>query len=165
MIRRSAVIGLILAVAVTESAVAAESGSVRDCGSAIGNPYVAQVTCYDDPGNTATGSDATEGIIAGPSEWIGCTAAVYEVAEDGSLGEFIGFFPVQDTGYGHSIPAAAGYKSEIIQGKTPGTVETGITLDFRQPSRKKCIDFMKRTFTGSGTTGSQVWVQIVRGEG
>ncbi len=145
---------------------AAESGSVRNCGvENIGNPYLAQATAYCEPGHlTATGSDKQEGIIAGPPEWIGRIAAVYFVDSDGSIGEFMGYFSIEDTGYGHSLPVE-GYHSSILKNKVPGTVETGLTLDFRQKSEKACHDFMVSTYTGSGTTGSQVWVQILSGEG
>lgn len=151
----------------TASIYAAESGSTRNCGAEnVGNPYLAQVTGYCEPGRkTATGSDKQEGIIAGPPEWIGCIAAVYLCNEDGSIGEFLDYYPIDDTGYGHSIDGAAGYQSEILKNKIPGTVETGITLDFRQRSERACKDFMLLTFTGEGSTGSQVWVQILKGDG
>lgn len=145
---------------------AAESGSVRNCGvEVVGNPYLAQVTGYCEPGRkTATGSSKQEGIIAGPPEWIGSIAAVY-LDDNGSIGEFLGYFPIEDTGYGHSIAGASNYHSEILKNKIPGTVETGITLDFREKSEAACVDFMRLTYTGEGTTGSQVWVQILKGDG
>lgn len=151
----------------TASIYAAESGSVRNCGAEnVGNPYLAQVTGYCEPGRkTATGSDKQEGILAGPPEWIGCIAAVYLCNEDGSIGDFLNYYPIEDTGYGHYIPGAQGYKSEILKNKVPGTVETGITLDFRQKSERACKDFMLLTFTGEGSTESQVWVQILKGDG
>lgn len=40
------------------------------------------------------------GIVAGRKEWIGYTAELNAVNEDGSVGEFIGFFEFQDTGAG-----------------------------------------------------------------
>lgn len=151
----------------TASIYAAESGSTRNCGAEnVGNPYLAQVTAYCEPGRlTATGSNKQEGIMAGPPEWIGCIAAVYLCNENGSIGEFLDYYPIDDTGYGHSIDGATGYQSEILKNKIPGTVETGITLDFRQKSEGACKDFMRLTFTGEGSTGSQVWVQILRGDG
>lgn len=146
---------------------AAENGSVRNCNADnVGNPYLAQVTAYCEPGRlTATGSNKQEGIMAGPPEWIGCIAAVYLCNEDGSIGEFLDYYPIDDTGYGHSIAGAQNFESEILKNKVPGTVETGITLDFRQKSERACKDFMLLTFTGEGSTGSQVWVQILRGDG
>lgn len=146
---------------------AAENGSVRNCNADnVGNPYLAQVTAYCEPGRlTATGSDAQEGIVAAPPEWIGKVAAVYLVTPDGKIGEFLGYFPIKDTGYGHSIAGASGYNSEILKNEIPGTVETGITLDFRQKSDRECRDFMRLTFTGEGSTGSQVWAQIIEGNG
>jgi hypothetical protein len=158
---------IISTLSATSAIYAAESGSVRNCGAEnVGNPYLAQATAYCEPGRkTATGSDSQEGIVAGPPEWIGCTAAVYLCNEDGSIGDFLNYYPIEDTGYGHDIPGAQGYKSEILKNKVPGTVETGITLDFRQRSERACKDFMLLTFTGEGTTGSQVWVQIIKGDG
>lgn len=164
--KKAAVLALILTAVMSVNVNAAESGDVRNCGSTVGNPYVAQVTCYVEPGRkTATGSGEEEGIIAGPAEWLNRTAAVYLVAEDGSVGEFIGYYPIKDTGYGHSIPGAAGYRSDVLKNTPPGTVETGITLDFRERTYSACVEFMKYTFTGKGTTGSQVWVQIIDGQG
>ena len=158
---------LLFTLSATASINAAESGSVRNCGvETVGNPYLAQVTGYCEPGRkTAPGSDKQEGILAGPPEWIGCIAAVYLCNEDGSIGEFLDYYPIDDTGYGHSIDGAAGYQSEILKNKIPGTVETGITLDFRQKSDRECRDFMRLTFTGEGSTGSQVWAQIIEGNG
>lgn len=157
---------LICSLTASHCVCAAESGSVRNCGvETVGNSYLAQATAYCEPGRqTATGSSKQEGIIAGPPEWIGSIAAVY-LDDNGTIGEFLGYYPILDTGYGHSIAAAKGYKSEILKNKIPGTVETGITLDFREKSIDKCRDFMRLTYTGEGSTGSQVWVQIVKGEG
>jgi hypothetical protein len=159
-------LALIFSISISQPVGAVESGSVRNCGvENIGNPYLAQATAYCEPGRlTATGSSAQEGIVAGPPEWIGSIAAVYLVASDGSIGDFLGLYPVEDTGYGHSL-SVQGYKSSILKNKVPGTVETGITLDFREKSEADCYAFMLMTYTGSGTTGSQVWVQIIKGEG
>lgn len=161
------ILTIISTLSATSAIYAAESGSVRNCGAEnVGNPYLAQATAYCEPGHlTATGSNKQEGIIAGPPEWIGCIAAVYLCNEDGSIGDFLDYYPIEDTGYGHSIPKAQGYRSEILKNRVPGTVETGITLDFRQRSERACKDFMLLTFTGEGSTGSQVWVQIIRGDG
>lgn len=160
------VLTLICSLTASHFVYATESGSVRNCGAEnVGSPYLAQVTAYCEPGRmTATGSSKQEGIIAGPSEWIGSIAAVY-LDDGGKIGEFLGYYPIDDTGYGHSIDGAQKYKSEILKNKTPGTVETGITLDFREKSIANCKDFMRLTFTGEGSTGSQVWVQIIKGEG
>ena len=57
-------------------------------------------TCYTDSGTTASGKQTRPGIIAGAREWMGCTAALYDVKEDGTIGQFIGYYEVLDTGAG-----------------------------------------------------------------
>lgn len=150
----------------TQTLAASECSEIMDCGvEAVGNPYLAQVTAYCEPGKTtATGSHKQEGIVAASPEWIGAVAAVYKVEDDGSIGAFLGYYPVEDTGYGHTIPVE-GYNSVILKGKKIGTVETGLTLDFRQKSYGACKRWMVETYTGYGSTYSQVWVQIIKGVG
>lgn len=125
-----------------------------------------QVTCYAEPGKTYSGSDRIDGIIASKKEWQGCVVNVWKVDEDGTPGEFLGIYEILDIGYGHAIEWADMHSElEGREGEPVGTVETGLTFDFRQPDYSSCVDFMKDTFTGEGTTGSEVFVQIVRGEG
>lgn len=166
MKKRIIILSLILACAVSGTVEASESDGRIDCGvEDLGNPFRAQVTAYCEPGKpTATGSYRQEGVVAASPEWIGATAAVYKVEEDGSIGAFIGYFPIADTGYGHSI-SAPGFNSEILKGQNIGTVETGLTLDFRQKSYTECKRWMVETFTGHGSTGSEVYVQIIKGVG
>ena len=166
MKKRIIMLTMLAVLASPELCRATECEAIRDCGvESVGNPYRAQATAYCEPGKlTATGSNKQNGIVAGCPEWIGSIAAVYLVEEDGSIGEFIGLYPVEDTGFGRAIESD-GYKSEILKNKKPGTVETGITLDFRQKSYSDCKNFMLMTYTGHGSTGSEVWVQIIRGEG
>lgn len=57
-------------------------------------------TCYCEHGITASGNYTRSGIIAGKKEWIGKTAALYKIDDDGELGEFIGYFEFLDTGAG-----------------------------------------------------------------
>ena len=52
--------------------------------------------CYD--GLTYSGAPVRRGICAGRKEWIGKCAAVYMQEEDGSIGEFVGYYEVLDTG-------------------------------------------------------------------
>ena len=125
-----------------------------------------QVTCYAEPGKTYSGSSRTDGIIASKKEWQGCIANVWQVDEDGEPGEFLGIYEILDIGYGHALEGS-GTKSDLCgyEGEPAGTVETGLTFDFRQPDYDSCLEFMNDTFTGGGTTGSEVFVQLVRGEG
>lgn len=166
MKKRIIILSLICCLAVSGTVEASQNDGRINCGvESVGNPFLVQVTAYCEPGKpTATGSYQQEGVVAANPEWLGSTAAVYKVEEDGSIGEFIGYYPIADTGYGHSIPAS-GYKSEIIRGKNIGTVETGLTLDFRQKSYSECKRWMVETYTGHGSTGSEVYVQIIKGVG
>lgn len=122
-----------------------------------------QVTCYIEPGRkTATGCNKMNGIIASAPEYLGYVAQVYKVAEDGGIGEFIGYYQVEDTGYG----APSGYGKSIYKGKkSAGTIELGLTYDFRQPDYAHAKKFMIETYTGNGTTYSEVYISLINGNG
>lgn len=57
-------------------------------------------TCYIDSGITASGQETRDGIIAGQRSDFGKIAALYQYNEDGSIGEFIGYYEFLDTGAG-----------------------------------------------------------------
>lgn len=57
-------------------------------------------TCYCEHGITASGHYTRNGIIAGKKDYIGKTAALYKIDDNGELGEFIGYFEFLDTGAG-----------------------------------------------------------------
>jgi hypothetical protein len=124
----------------------------------------AQVTCYCEPGATCTGSTKKDKIIASKREWLGYVAVVYKVDEDGEVGEYIGTFPIDDIGYGAPM-TGSGLSSEFEGRDCAGTVETGLTFDFSKPTNAACVEFMKGTFTGGGTTGSEVYIKVVKGVG
>jgi hypothetical protein len=124
----------------------------------------AQVTCYCEPGATCTGSTKKDKIIASKREWLGYVAVVYKVDEDGEVGEYIGTFPIEDIGYGAPM-TGSGLSSDFEGRDCAGTVETGLTFDFRKPTNAACVEFMKGTFTGGGTTGSEVYIKVVKGVG
>lgn len=122
-----------------------------------------QVTCYIEAGKkTSTGSLKMDKIIAASPEYVGRVAQVYKVDEDGGIGDFIGYFEVADTGYG----APTGYGKSIYPGKkSAGTIEMGLTVDFRKPNMNIAKAFMLETYTGGGTTGSEVYISLEDGEG
>ena len=128
-------------------------------------PIRIQVTCYAEPGMTYSGTERTSGIVASKKEWQGYAVNVWKV-ENNEPGEFLGTYEILDVGYGHSMDGT-GLHSELegYEGKPCGTIESGLTMDFRQPDYSSCLSFMKDTFTGSGSTGSEVFVQIINGEG
>lgn len=76
-----------------------------------------RATCYCEHGLTYSGAYTREGIIAGRKENIGDVAAIYAVAEDGGVGEFIGYFEVLDCGAGFDTDGD-GKGDSTIKGKT-----------------------------------------------
>lgn len=69
-------------------------------GNPFEEPQRVRCTCYCEHGKTATGVKTRYGIVSAKKEWIGCTIEINAVAEDGSVGELVGLFEVQDTGSG-----------------------------------------------------------------
>lgn len=79
-----------------------------------------RATAYCLNGRTATGTQTREGIAAGPPEWFGMMAAVYEDS-DGAPGDLIGLYRIEDTG------------GEPIR--------TGRVLDIWMPTEEECLEF------------------------
>ena len=130
------------------------------------DPARMEVTCYIEAGKrTCTGSSRMEGLIASNPDWIGRVASIYKVAEDGGLGDFVGYYEILDIGYGKSTHSDV---PSIFDGRRcAGTIETGLCIDVREPTYSKCVDFMTETFVGGkvSSTGSAVYVVINDGEG
>jgi len=115
---------------------------------ACDEPFVVNSTAYANPaGNpTYSGRPTVEGrTLAGKTEWIGCVAALYEMNDDGTIGEFIGYREVEDTGYGVA--------SINVPGK--GTIQTGETVDIFIEDRQEAIQYGER----------KIYIQIIDGEG
>ena len=115
---------------------------------AADEPFIVNSTAYDNPnGNkTASGRPTKEGrTLAAKNEWIGCVAALYEVNADGSLGEFIEYREVEDTGYG----------KPSIKFPGMGTIESGETVDLFIEDRETALEYGERT----------IYIQIIDGEG
>ena len=53
-----------------------------------------RATCYCEPGITYSGHYTHEGIVAGRKCDIGDVAAIYAIAEDGGVGDFIGYLSI-----------------------------------------------------------------------
>jgi len=136
-----------------------------DEGSIAGEPIKVQVTCYCEPGHTANGSTKTSGIIAAKREWLNYACLIYKVNDEGGLGDFLGVYEVADIGYGAPMKNMPLGSSELREGERLGTIEAGLTIDFRQPTYAACVKFMKDNFTGCGTTGSEVYALVVKGDG
>ena len=105
-------------------------------------------TCYIEPGVTKSGHYTHEGVIAGRKEDLGKVAALYAVAEDGSVGEFIGYFDFYDTGAGIDTDGD-GRGDSIKKGKS--------------------VDVFRETMTDAKkwikTYGDYVYIQYIEAEG
>ena len=118
-------------------------------------PTKIRCTCYIDDGLTASGCVTRYGIMAARPDLIGKTACVNAVNEDGSIGEFIGYFEILDTGYGRETGEG---KSKILKGKTLGTIEAGLTVDIFMPTMHQAEEWID-------TWGDYVFITLVDAEG
>lgn len=105
-------------------------------------------TCYIEPGVTKSGHYTHEGVIAGRKEDLGKVAALYAVTEDGSIGEFIGYFDFYDTGAG--IDTDGDGKGDSIK--------KGKSVDVFREDMKAAKKWIK-------TYGDYVYMQIIEAEG
>ncbi len=104
-----------------------------------GEPFRAECTAYCDSGITASGKPTVEGLtLGGAPEWISCMAVLYEVDDDGTIGDFIGIYEVMDTGWGRD-----------------GDALRGETVDMFMEDYDACIQWGRR----------DVYVQIIDGKG
>lgn len=117
-----------------------------------GDPYTESVrircTCYCEHGKTATGKKTRYGIVAGKKEWLGYTAELNAINEDGSLGEFIGYFEFQDTGAGMDTDGD-GKGDSIINGQS---------IDV-------WINSLPEAYEWRDTYGDYVYMKLIKGEG
>lgn len=100
-----------------------------------------EATAYTNPhGNlTYSETETIEGItLAGRVEDIGKVAAIYIANDDGSIGEFLGYYTFQDTGYGSN-----------------GEIPRGERVDIYMDNYDHAIQFGEK----------MVYVQIIDGEG
>ena len=105
-------------------------------------------TCYCEPGITASGAHTKVGIIAGRKDDLGKVAAIYSIAEDGSIGEFLGYYEFKDTG--------AGMDSD---GDGVGdTIRTGKSVDVFQNTLQDAKAWVKEY-------GDYVYIVIIDAQG
>ena len=107
-----------------------------------------RATCYCEPGITYSGHYTHVGICAGRKEDIGKVAAIYAIAEDGGVGDFIGYFEFLDTGAGMDTDGD-GKGDSIKKGKSIDVFRNNLA------SAKEWI----RTY------GDYVYVKIIDSEG
>lgn len=93
-------------------------------------------------GYGALGKPLVEDLtVAGKVEWLGMSCAIYECNEDGSVGDFIGYYEFTDTGYGQET----GYgESRILEGRTIGTIESGQCIDIYFSTYEQCVQYGRK---------------------
>lgn len=129
------------------AAVVAANSPIK-CTAADSELREIRCTCYVEPGVTKSGHYTHEGVIAGRKEDLGKVAALYAVAEDGSIGEFIGYFDFYDTGSG--IDTDGDGKGDSIK--------KGKSVDVFRDDMKAAKKWIK-------TYGDYVYMQIIDAEG
>lgn len=105
-------------------------------------------TCYCEHGITASGQKTRYGIVAGKKDWLGCVATLYQINEDGSIGEFIGQFEFKDTGAGMDTDG---------DGKGD-SIKNGQSIDV-------WINSLPEAYKWRDKYGDYVFIKIIRGEG
>ena len=103
--------------------------------------YKIRCTCYCDQGIMKSGKPVREGVIAGKEEWLGKAAVLYEVGDDGKLGDYIGIYEFLDTGYGIN-----------------GSLQKGTSVDVYRPTLEECNEWVSEH-------GDYVYMQIIDGKG
>ena len=129
------------------AAVVAANSPIR-CTAADSELREIRCTCYVEPGVTKSGHYTHEGVIAGRKEDLGKVAALYAVAEDGSIGEFIGYFDFYDTGAG----------IETVGDGKGDSIKKGKSVDVFRDDMKAAKKWIK-------TYGDYVYMQIIDAEG
>lgn len=97
-----------------------------------GEPFLIESTAYCHGEITADGSRVRKGIAAAKKEWMGLTAILYEVKEDGTIGPLVGFYEIKDTGGDYRI-------------------KDGTCIDIYMPEEEDCIRYGRQ----------QVYIQLV----
>ena len=110
-------------------------------------PFIVECSAYCYNGRcTASGKPTIEGVtIAGKKEWLGRTALLYEVNDDGGIGEFIGYREFTDTGYGKNSTLYPGY----------GTIQTGECVDLYFDDEQTALEWGRR----------KIYIQVINGCG
>ena len=108
-------------------------------------PQLIRCTCYTatEGSVTASGKSVREDIVAGKSEWLGCSCVIYE-NNDGKVGDLIGFFEFCDTGAGIDTDGD-GIGDSIKNGKS---------IDVYRNSLEDCYEWINNY-------GDYVFIQVI----
>jgi len=76
--------------------------------------------------------------LAGKVEWLGKSCYLFRCNEDGTVGDCLGYYEFHDTGYGQESGAGS---SNILSGKTVGTIENGTCIDIFMDTESECVNY------------------------
>lgn len=79
--------------------------------------------------------------IAGRVSWLNRSVNIYKCNSDGTVGDFIGTYKFDDTGYGAESGVG---ESKILEGRTIGTIENGTCIDFFFDTEEECVEYGRR---------------------
>jgi len=92
------------------------------------------------------GDKVQKGHVAYTPESYGCAMEVYKARETENgyeLGDYIGLYEIRDTGYGRTTGQG---KSAVRADRVhQGTIEAGLSADFRFDNLRECQEWMKET--------------------
>lgn len=145
--KRSGILVIVSAVFIWTFPTQAREDTNRIAKAEAGEVFQILTTAYCQGDTTSTGVETREGICAVRSEWIGKTALVWKCNEDGTQGEFLGFWECLDTGFGADS-----------DGDGIGSIEEGRVIDMYFPTLDKAKEWMK-------LTNGRVYVQLLDAEG
>lgn len=117
-----------------------------------GNPFEEMVkircTCYCEHNKTAMGAKTHYGIAAGKKEWLGYVIELNAINPDGSVGQFIGFFELKDTGAGMDTDGDG----------IGDSIKDGQSIDI-------WLDTLEEAYMWRDTYGDYVYMKIIKGKG
>lgn len=103
-----------------------------------------EATAYYDRYNraSASGRELIEGkSLAGKIAWLGKRVELYRCNSDGSVGEYLGIYQFDDTGYGQESGVG---NSVILEGRSIGTIENGTCIDIYMNDYTDCITYGRK---------------------
>ena len=110
------------------------------------------------------GDKMEKGMVAYTPESYGYCMEAYkaiETDEGYKLGEFIGLYEIRDCGYGRKVKKtdkAEQIKSRVTSKPIQGTIEAGLSADFRFDNLAECKEWMK-------DTGGMIFIRLIPAKG
>lgn len=111
-------------------------------------PQKIRCSCYCEHQGTATLKMPYVGIAAGKKEWMWDVAELNAINEDGSIGEFIGYFEIRDTGAGMDTDG---------DGKGD-SIKNGMSIDV-------WVDSLADAYEWRDKYGDYVYIKLIKGDG